>query len=247
MMAQTMRYRGFTLVELLVVVAIIATLLALLLPAMNKAKEAAVQAKCLAHHRQLGTALQSYASGSGGWLPGPWSQEILPEGGKESWFWHEFIYKAGGPLVDSSDVVRCPKNDGGQYGLYGNKGEPFIKRRVNWTAPNGSMWGVFVAIKMNLAPDPADLLIMADTAFYWHKKDKFDPKGFHTLYRKPTMYQSRHLSAPWSAHGNGINGLFVDGHAEIADDERMVTVGNGNNPNGIIGYYNQEGQEVYLQ
>jgi prepilin-type N-terminal cleavage/methylation domain-containing protein/prepilin-type processing-associated H-X9-DG protein len=60
---------GFTLVELLIVIAIIAALIALLLPALRKAREAAIRTTCAAQLYQIGIATIMYANDNRGALP----------------------------------------------------------------------------------------------------------------------------------------------------------------------------------
>ena len=60
---------AFTLVELLVVIGIIAVLISILLPSLNKARKSAENIKCMSNLRQIGIGMHAYAANNGGRLP----------------------------------------------------------------------------------------------------------------------------------------------------------------------------------
>ena len=66
------RGQGFTLVELLVVIGIIAVLVAMLLPALTSAQRQARSVQCLSNLRQIGQGFAIYAAHQGGWLCPAW-------------------------------------------------------------------------------------------------------------------------------------------------------------------------------
>lgn len=112
---------GFTLVELLVVIGIIALLISVLLPALNSARRSANTTKCLANLRQIGTAQIMFANDHRGYAVKAWFNDSPRGLGKsEDWGfrdaatgpsemgygWDSVLYH--GKYLKADDVFRCP-------------------------------------------------------------------------------------------------------------------------------------------
>ena len=92
---------GFSLIELMVVIGIIAILIGLLLPALQRAKHQAKSVQCKSNLRQIGQALLIYSNDWKGWIYPPKLGANLPR--EERWPIHVFK-----PPVWNPPVMKCP-------------------------------------------------------------------------------------------------------------------------------------------
>lgn len=206
------RMCGFTLMELLVVVAVVGILAAVLLMGVGKLKERGNGVKCANNLRQIGVALASYVGDHDGALV-PGSE---PEPGK---MWYNVLepYMSDGPEIDPSSPNRpkwqqCPskvftKNPdrfsvgyGWNYYFFG----------LSFADGEYTKWLYGYGARMSTVQKPSQTIIIGDS---------MDMKKVTESFQNIYVYFAYDLFA--RRHGDRGNYLFLDGHVESQTPEYL--------------------------
>jgi prepilin-type N-terminal cleavage/methylation domain-containing protein len=197
--------KGFSLVELLVVIGIIAMLVSILLPVLRVAREIAQQTQCQSNLRQLGFAFAQYANENHGSMPAwsGWHPTAFPAqaGGEVSW-----CGKIAHYIPPDSSVYTCPS-----FPRYAGSLHNYFISAV-WAGINGRHSTKFSDVKLSsrfvISGDMTQLTLYPPPFGSSQKGDDFDRDD----YGIPCLCFPG--DGGFEMHRNGNNVLFDDFHVD---------------------------------
>lgn len=208
------KIQGFTLLELLTVVAIIAVLCSILIPALHGVRFSAQQASCASNMRQIGSALLLYAAAN---------DNKLPETSHTAAFGQSWIYTLSDYLGDCDEVRICPADPKGD-GRFDAGGTSYILNSflfVPQIGPFGQPMGE-PTNNLLLIENPTETpmaFIIADSQGIGDANDHTHSSrwsSWSAVVRDISPGRFGGGNSPMRALGSS-NYLFADGHVEQLD------------------------------